>query len=283
MQLSRALLLAVGLFEAVLECRAVSAGRSESVTTQTPGNYDEIADHYCPGGRIDQIEGLSVDGCKLHCDADPTCVAFVRFHDSGRCNFKAAANCDKTVIMQPHASRTVYWKDGELDGTVNAALAGLPSAGPAAVGDPHLVNILGQRFDIYQPGSHTLIQVPKGTAPGGTLLRVDALAAKLGGACGDLYFTALNMTGQWANKGLGLRFFAGREPRPSGSWQRFGQVSMKVKAGRTAGGIDYLNIYTRDLSRVGFPVGGLLGDDDHTAASSTTAGCRAKMSLSEGA
>ena len=47
-------------------------------------------------------------------------------------------------------------------------------AAATASGDPHLVNILGQKFDLLQRGTHVLIQIPRGAAPEDTLLRVEA-------------------------------------------------------------------------------------------------------------
>merc|ERR1712007_364939 len=58
----------------------------------------------------------------------------------------------------------------------------------AAVGDPHMQNILGQRFDLAQPGEHTLLQIPRGASASDALLRVTADAKHEGGACSDMYF-----------------------------------------------------------------------------------------------
>ncbi|CAK0878003.1 unnamed protein product, partial [Prorocentrum cordatum] len=59
-------------------------------------------------------------------------------------------------------------------------------ASASAVGDPHLQNIYGQRFDLMKTGRHVLINVPKGNVEN-TLLRVDADAERLGGQCADIY------------------------------------------------------------------------------------------------
>lgn len=75
-----------------------------------------------------------------------------------------------------------------------------PSSAPSsAVGDPHLQNVHGERFDLMKPGKHTLIQIPRSERAENTLLRVDALARKLGGQCDEIYFTDLNITGSWAD------------------------------------------------------------------------------------
>jgi len=69
----------------------------------------------------------------------------------------------------------------------------------AATGDPHMQNIFGQRFDLMQPGKHTLLQIPRAASDSDALLRVMADAEHEGGACADMYFKALNITGEWVS------------------------------------------------------------------------------------
>ncbi|CAK0858375.1 unnamed protein product [Prorocentrum cordatum] len=54
-----------------------------------------------------------------------------------------------------------------------------PAAIAAAVGDPHLVNIHGERFDLLKDGSHLLVEVPQFAAESATLLAVAAVAQPL--------------------------------------------------------------------------------------------------------
>ncbi|CAK0825592.1 unnamed protein product [Prorocentrum cordatum] len=72
------------------------------------------------------------------------------------------------------------------------------SPGASAVGDPHLQNIYGERFDLMKPGVHVLINIPRGVSADAALLRAQADARRLGGQCADLYFQELNVTGSWA-------------------------------------------------------------------------------------
>ena len=64
-------------------------------------------------------------------------------------------------------------------------------AASSAVGDPHLQNVHGERFDLMKPGKHLLIQIPRKSSEN-TLLRVEAEARQLGGLCADMYFQDLN-------------------------------------------------------------------------------------------
>jgi hypothetical protein len=211
---------------------------------------------------------------------------------------KDATHCNKTVIMQPHATRDVYWKDGELDGSINAALAGLPTPAPPtpappalpftapltkATGDPHLVNIHGQRFDIFQEGMHVLLRIPKG-AVSKVFLNVVAEARHSGAACSDLYFKALNVTGKWveAVHHGSLQYFASMPgSEASKTWMQFGSVGLKVRWGHTGDGTEYLNLFVRNLGKAGYPVGGLLGEDDHVAIATPPERCKHSVILAD--
>merc|ERR1712194_349112 len=100
----------------------------------------------------------------------------------------------------------------------------------------------------------------------GMLLRVDADAQRMGGQCADIYFQELNVTGAWADAKStgGFRFRAQDVGSNRHHWLRLGKVQMKVSHGRTQNGIKYLNVYVKNLARAGSPVGGLLGEDDHS-------------------
>merc|ERR1719230_236164 len=144
----------------------------------------------------------------------------------------------------------------------------------SAVGDPHMQNILGQRFDLAQPGEHTLLEIPRGASASDALLRVTADAEHEGGACSDMYFKALNITGLWASAQQkdGYMYTAGA-PQPVVGWRSFDKVEVKVAWGRTLGGVEYLNFMVRHLMRFGQDVGGLLGMDDYTQAAKRDPSC----------
>lgn len=156
-----------------------------------------------------------------------------------------------------------------------------PSAG-AAVGDPHLRNMYGERFDLLKEGKSVLISIPRGKVGKDLLLAVEATALSLGGQCADTYFQALNITGAWANrvKPGGLRFVASSASDEEPKWTKFGPLDLKVVIGRTAQGTRYLNFYVKNLGRAGFDVGGLLGSDDHSEASTPTQACIKSVALS---
>lgn len=160
-----------------------------------------------------------------------------------------------------------------------------------AVGDPHMQNVHGQRFDVQKPGSHTLVHIPRFSAKASAKFHVQAEVNRIGRACADMYIEKLNVTGQWAyeHKHGGLSFDVASMPkhRKGTNWMHFGRnthrVDMKVVYGHTPSGINYLNFFVRHLGDTGYPVGGLLGEDDHTDAATASKACKKTLILLQGA
>jgi hypothetical protein len=153
----------------------------------------------------------------------------------------------------------------------------------SATGDPHLVNVHGQHFDLMKPGVHVLLHVPFKARPSQVVLHVDADAQRVGGACADTYFMSINITGKWVESrvhalgiaGSGLSFSAGSGSAHTGTkWMSFGKMMLKVVHGRTSEGTAYLNFFVRNLRHAGHLVGGLLGEDDHEDAATVSGACK---------
>ena len=144
----------------------------------------------------------------------------------------------------------------------------------SATGDPHLSNIRGEHFDIYQTGIMALIHLPRRAEPARTLLLVEAEASRMGDAC-SVYFQVVTISGLWTNQTTPIQFLASPHGTPSGSnlkqWMRFGSIDLKVA--RRTKGVNYLNVYVRNIGRVGYEVGGLLGLDDHAAVAKRPREC----------
>jgi hypothetical protein len=161
--------------------------------------------------------------------------------------------------------------------TPSTPTSGGTGGGVQAVGDPHLQNVHGQKFDLMKAGKHVLINIPKGESAEDAMLRVEADARRLGG-CSDMYFQELNVTGSWAEQQQagGYHYSVSQPAVEHPEWVAFYTVELKVVHGHTQRGFEYLNLYAKHLGRAGFAVGGLLGDDDHTEASAVPAACRKK-------
>jgi hypothetical protein len=152
-----------------------------------------------------------------------------------------------------------------------------------AIGDPHLQNIHGERFDLMQPGEHVLIHIPRQESIQNTLLHVQAVTQTIGGPCADTYFMRINVTGRWPSALRPGGFIFRADDPNSGAESKWmdlhGGLQVKVVHGRTQQGIRYLNFYIKHLDRAGFPVGGLLGEDDHEEASTPPRACEQRMAL----
>lgn len=146
-----------------------------------------------------------------------------------------------------------------------------------------MVNLHGQRFDLMQPGRHVLVQIPRGASGADSLLLVEADARQMGGPCAEMYLQAFNATGRWASEasgGEGLHFSAAEaRGRKTTGWMQLGSVDFKVVWGSTDSGVKYLNVFARHLASAGYPVGGLLGEDDHSAAATPHPQCKVSLAL----
>ncbi|CAK0840080.1 unnamed protein product [Prorocentrum cordatum] len=74
----------------------------------------------------------------------------------------------------------------------------------AGVGDPHLVNTYGQKFDLFQAGYYTLINIPRWARQRANFVR--ARAGRAGAGCADLHFTEINISGTWAHGHMAADF-----------------------------------------------------------------------------
>jgi hypothetical protein len=238
------------------------------------------------GGEFIRVPGGLAE-CKALCVADPQCES-IDYYDSThttmsdleghRCNIGYATMSDASEITSTEGCH-YYSLDRDPPPPTPSPTAPPTGGSVQATGDPHLTNVLGQRFDLHREGWHTLVQVPKGAKRGAALLSVEAEARQMGVACADVYFQSVNLTGRWVGP-QGRVFSASRgvdkSPR---RWLRYGKVHLKVVQGHTKSGIVYLNLFVRHLKRAGYPVGGILGMDDHTIAAASSQKCHRRISL----
>jgi len=185
----------------------------------------------------------------------------------------------------PTTSPTASPSPSPTSSPPSTATAPLPSlGGVSGTGDPHLVNMFGERFDLYRTGLNVLLQIPRWAGPQQTLLLLEADARRMGGTCSDVYFQIVKISGAWTNQTDVLEFFANTSDNHPSSmmWRRFDKVDLKVVNGKTREGIDYLNVFARNLGNTGYSVGGLLGEDDHGDASTPSSACTRQMSLLAG-
>jgi len=194
-------------------------------------------------------------------------------------------SCGSTSSYTLLSGNTVVLTEGCSNlypATVSGSVACPPSLGtPMAVGDPHLQNVHGERFDLMKPGKHVLVNIPRGAGAEKSLLRVQADARMLGGQCADMYFQEVNVTGSWAEAKQvgGYHYSVSQRDVETPEWVVFGKVGLKVVNGRTDAGLLYLNVYVKHLGRAGYAVGGLLGEDDHADVVTPPEACVKRMTL----
>jgi len=233
----------------------------------------------------------SPGSCYAACDAR----AAARGQSLGGFDTRPGCLCyyDSTIVSTKHSSvagcESVKddWSDGVCyavgQATPSPTASPTPAPPPAqAVGDPHMQNIHGERFDLMAPGRHVLINIPRGErVEQKTLLRLQADARRLGRQCAQMYFQDLNVTGSWAysKQARGFHYSVSQSDVEAPKWMAFGKVELKIVRGHTDGDVPYLNVYVKHLGRSGFSVGGLLGEDDHSDVSTPTAECMEQMSL----
>jgi len=173
------------------------------------------------------------------------------------------------LINEPGVGSSEADNVGTTCATIKAYVTYVATPSPTSdevsgTGDPHLSNLRGEHFDVYQAGSMALIHVPRRAEPARTLLLVEAEARHMGDAC-SVYFQVVSISGKWTNQSTPIQFFAGPHGTPEEderkNWMRFGTMDLKVV--RRKKGVYYLNVYARKVSHSGYEVGGLLGLDDH--------------------
>jgi len=208
------------------------------------------------------------------CDAS-SCCDFNQIHVIGYCYCTGTSSVGTPVNF----GSIVDSCSSYVDATPSPTTAGVG----AAIGDPHLQNVHGERFDLMKAGKHVLINIPRGKDAEHALLCVQADARWLGSNCADLYFQELNVTGSWAEatKAGGYHYSVSQNDVQAPEWVAFGKVELKVVHGRTQRGSLYLNMYAKHLRRAGFPIGGLLGEDDHDDVVTPPEACAERLALSK--
>lgn len=175
-------------------------------------------------------------------------------------------------------------------------------AGLSAQGDPHVVNIQGQKFDIVSLGDVELIRYPQNASDSQAKLIITTTIDKLGAGCHDAYMKRVKMSGSWLETPVllkddedtgdilvqGMKFSTSPESpqwmrkNSSNSFQLHGmetefentrRLSFKMAAGPTVvvyaqgrphkGHGTFLNLDFRGFAQLPGSVGGILGLDSH--------------------
>jgi len=182
-------------------------------------------------------------------------------------------------------------------------------------GDPHMINIKGDAFDIYRPGVWEFLRVPLQASTSSADLRIMANVTNIGDEVDKctkaLYITRFTMGGNWVSgQDIDVRVLKGEmsvsvgkktihaSPKPQFlgktphgmlrlDMQKDGFLTIRIGSSLLAIGIDhrpvhkYLNLKATGLGKLGHKLGGLLGEDDHSWISMRPASCSEKYSSQE--
>lgn len=129
--------------------------------------------------------------------------------------------CDFYITnLNPNVTVTANMSNYTLPATVNGTASRTWPEGTAAlVGDPHVTNMQGEKFDVMHAGMFELLHVPMGAREESTLLSVVANIARANPRwCESMFIESLSATGQWLGNQKEVVFQAGslRDPRPLG-------------------------------------------------------------------
>jgi len=163
-----------------------------------------------------------------------------------------------------------------IESTPDAQAASTPDD-VQAKGDPHLINMFGQHFDVRVPGVHMFLQIPLNAYAASALLTIRADVQRFGTACSDVYVQGVSLNGKWVGNET-IVYKIGQMPEKQ-DWVRFHEVMVKVVPAHTNTNVAYLNLLVKGLQKVKYPVGGLLGEADHEWVSTPEAHCLNRLSL----
>jgi len=179
-----------------------------------------------------------------------------------------------------------------------------PTDASSGFGDPHMVNINGEHFNIWRLGEVELLRIPRDPMHRAQIRFVAKVSneneAQSGNGCTRApYMTAMRLSGSWfGNRELFIRMVAGEMRVHVGSKNlsplekvpiednlivsRPSEALVTVQAGNATINVMhdaffkpyfYLNTEARNLGSLGSEIGGVLGLDDHTVVAQKPAGC----------
>jgi len=118
-----------------------------------------------------------------------------------------AVSCDAGFYKSQTAVRGLIndWQHNNYGGSFRIPPWMYVCAGMTALGDPHVVNILGETFDIISQGEVELVRYPKGADDSSSKLIITASIAKLGQKCHDTYMKNITVSGAWLKEAISFK------------------------------------------------------------------------------
>jgi len=215
----------------------------------------------------------------------------------------------KSVMLTfTEAGPTSNCRHGGYLGGKRAKLYGFPTDVSGGHGDPHIVNIRGEKFDIWRLGTVELLRLhekeshhPQFRFTANVSSEHETQSDSL---CAARYMTSMRFSGSWfGNQEVYIRLVAGEmrvhvgdkslitlEKVPIGkslSVFRPSEALVTVSVGDATINVMpdnavfkphfYLNTEVRNLASLGLKIGGILGNDDHTEVAQKPASCESQF------
>jgi hypothetical protein len=170
-----------------------------------------------------------------------------------------------------------------------------PTDTSSGFGDPHMVNILGEHFNIWRLGEVELLRIPRNSTNSTAALRLVANVSETAKGSSECtrapYMTSMRLGGAWFdNRELSVKMVDGEMRVILGSMSitpsseqvtvksklivaRPSEARVTVQVGNATIDVKhddffkphfYLNMEARNLASLGFEIGGVLGIDDHS-------------------
>lgn len=152
---------------------------------------------YCTSGNIVSVLDAN---CRQRCASDTRCKYYSFWPDSNWCH--TSTSC--TTVDTQNLQIKVYEK---LDSP------------PGGSGDPHVVNVNGEHFEVFQLGEHTLVHHPRFAPVNETLLDVKVTIAPCNydlftWNCNSRFIETVNVSGSLIGEKNSVHFFAGKLTEP---------------------------------------------------------------------
>jgi len=186
---------------AVLPCTGHLAGASILVKPEPPScgpRWTHLPKKGCSGNARDVFDagvggrqyGVSLQECQTICTntIEPKC-AEINYDNMGRrCDLYKAGDCTRNEKNEGDWSPYVWETEP-------------PCGGQNAKGDPHLLNIKGERFNVQRQGSAPLVKITSGND---AHLEVMALVEGVKQCQKKMFISQVNSSGSWLEKNVAV-------------------------------------------------------------------------------
>jgi len=173
-------------------------GNAAASTPAPPSTCDLTPDAAISGHNIEQLTGQTVVSCQVACNTAEWCKSFDWYKNSARCDLSDKCACDVGGLKTDYAGDPYdhYSCDCEACPTPSP-----PADVSGGHGDPHMINIMGEKFDIWRLGAVELLRIPRDAHDHPQIHFIANVSSEheteSGSLCAGRYMTAMRLSGSW--------------------------------------------------------------------------------------